>query len=131
MLPAAEPDICIRENSFQSGCPIIRAERPFTMEAFIDCEGQIAYECRLTVPGNCTVSDHKQTTAKEGVAETWNVVCRQPGQAEFSLELLVGGNVLQKSTISQIVLPPRKIEKLDYIPDPKPVKTDMLIGVHN
>jgi len=130
-LLAMEPDICIRENSFQSDCPIIRAERPFILEAFIDREGQIAYECRLTVPENCTVSDHKQTPTKEGIAETWNVVCRKPGQAEFSLELLVNGKVLQKSTISQIVLPPHKIEKLDYIPEPKPVKTDILIGVHN
>jgi len=131
MLLSAEPDICIRENSFQSDCPIIRAERPFKLEAFIDSEGPIVYECRLTVPESCTVSNHQRTPVKEGVTESWNVVCKRPGQVEFSLELLVDGKVVQKSTIMQAVLPPRKIEKLDYIPDPKPVKTNILIGAHN
>ena len=41
MLLSAEPDISIRENSFQSDCPIIRAERPFKLEAFIDFDGAI------------------------------------------------------------------------------------------
>ena len=129
-LLSAELDICIKENSFQTDQPVIRAERPFKLEAFIDHDGPIAYECRLTVPESCTVSGHQRTPSKEGVSESWNVVCTKPGQIEFTLELLVDGKVLQKSTIMQAVLPPRKIEKLDYIPEPKPVKTDILIGAH-
>ena len=131
LILSAEPDICIRENSFQSDCPVIRAERPFKLEAFIDREEPIDYACRLTVPENCQVSNHQQMLSKEGVTETWNIVCHRPGLVEFALELLVDGKVLQKSTIIQTVLPPRKIEKLDYIPEPKPVKTQMLIGAHN
>jgi len=130
-LPAAEPDICIKENSFQSDCPIIRAERPFKLEAFIDHDEPITYECRLTVPECCTVSVHERIPSGDGTTETWNVVCSKPGQVEFTLELLVDGKSLQKSIIRQAVLPPRKIEKLEYIPEPKSVKTDILIGVHN
>ena len=74
----AESDISIRENSFQSDCPIIRAERPFKLEAFIDFDGAIDYTTRLTVPESCTVSEATKTPSKEGVTETWDIVCRRP-----------------------------------------------------
>ena len=130
-LLTAEPDICIRENSFQTDRPIIRAERPFKLEAFIDHDGANSHECRLEVPESCKILGSNNKTSKEGTLETFDVVCNKPGQVEFTLHLTVGGNAVQKSTIMQAVLPPRKIEKLDYIPEPKPVKTEMLVGAHN
>ena len=131
VLAAAGLDLCIRENSFQTSQPVIRADRPFTLEAFIDSDRAVAYECRLTVPESCTVSGKKRVPAEDGDTETWSVVCREPGQVSFTLELVAGGDVIQKSTISQAVLPPRAIEKRDAIPAPQPVKTDLLIGAHN
>ena len=130
-LLAAEPDICILENSFQTNSPIIRAERPFTLHAVIDTDDKVNYEVRLTVPENSTVSGTQKIPSKEGVVHTWNVVCRTPGMVEFTLVLLLDGKVHQQSTIMQVVMPARKIEKLDYIPEPKPVKTEILIGAHN
>ncbi|MCL2624932.1 MAG: glycoside hydrolase family 99-like domain-containing protein, partial [Planctomycetaceae bacterium] len=119
------------ENSFQSDCPIIRAERPFRLVAVIDTDGDVHYECRLTVPKSCVVSGHHRISTKEGVQETWDVICREPGQVDFTLELLVADKVIQESAIFQEVLPPRPIEKLEYIPEPKPVGTSLLIGAHN
>ena len=124
-------DISIRENSFQTDCPIIRAERPFQLAAIIDTDGDVNYECRLTVPKTCTVSECQKLPSKDGFVETWVMACLQPGQVVFTLELLVDGKVIQESTIFQEVLPARTIEKLDYIPEPKPVKTSLLIGAHN
>ena len=127
----AEQDICIRENSFQTDCPIIRAERPFQLSAIIDTDGDVNYECRLTVPENCTLFGHKTISSKDGFVENWVMESHEPGQIVFTLELLVDGKVIQESTIFQEVLPAREIKKLEYIPEPKPVKTSLLIGVHN
>ena len=127
----AEQDISICENSFQTDCPIIRAERPFQINAIIDTESDVHYECLLTVPNTCTISDHQKTPSKEGFLHSWDVVCREPGRVDFKLELRIDNEVIQKSAIFQEVLPARKIEKLEYIPEPKPVKTNLLIGAHN
>ena len=127
----AQQEIVIRENSFQTDCPLIRAERPFKIQAIIDKDSPVKHECRLIVPDSCRVSGHNISASKGDVTETWDAICSEPGQIEFTLELFIGGDVVQKSTISQVVLPPREIEKLDYIPEPQPVKTDILIGAHN
>ncbi|MCL1919535.1 MAG: glycoside hydrolase family 99-like domain-containing protein [Kiritimatiellaeota bacterium] len=127
----AAAGVSIRENSFQSDCPVIRAERPFRLAAVIDIEAPGDFECRLTAPEHCVVSDNKRSLAKDSAEESWQVVCREPGQVAFTLELVAGGEVVQKVVISQAVLPPRTIEKLDYIPAPKPVKTSLLVGAHN
>ena len=127
----AQQNIVIRRNSFQSDCPLIRAERPFKFQAVVEKDSPVKHECRLIVPNSCRISGRESFEANGYITETWNAVCREPGQAEFTLELSVDGKVIQKSTISQIVLPPRKIEKPDYIPEPKPVKTSILVGAHN
>jgi len=127
-------EITIRENSFQTTQPILRAERPFTMNAVIENTGQQSYQCRLIGPDGCVFSEEKKEPADShgyATAYSWKGVCAKPEQAEFTLQILAGGEVIDSQTISQIVMPPRKIEKLPYIPDPKPVKTDMLIGAHN
>ncbi|MDR1959627.1 MAG: glycoside hydrolase family 99-like domain-containing protein [Planctomycetaceae bacterium] len=130
-LPGRE--ICIRENSFQSDCPILRAERPFKLGVVIenDGPGDFDFECRLTVPESCEISRKKRIPSKEGVMETWDAVCREPGRVELTLELLIDGKVVQKSSLSQTVLCPHQMEKLNEIPEPRPVKTDILIGAHN
>ena len=127
----AEQGIFIRENSFQTDCPLIRAERPFKLQAVIEKDVVADYECRLIVPDGCQISGKSSVSQQGTTNETWNLICTKPVQHEFTLELLVGGNVVQKSTISQVVLPPRKIEKLDAIPVPQAVKTDILVGAHN
>ena len=84
-----ELEISIFENSFQTDCPIIRAERPFKLLALIIVDSLVNYECRLIVPANCLVSGNKRTPAKEGTMESWDVVCHNPGQVDFTIELLV------------------------------------------
>ncbi|MDR1383725.1 MAG: glycoside hydrolase family 99-like domain-containing protein [Planctomycetaceae bacterium] len=125
----------IRQNSFQTDCPIIRAERPFTLKAVIENESKSPFECRLTFSPNMKTIGQKKTTTIDTTefasTVTIPLICYQTGQVEFTLELLHDNKVVQRSTISQVVLPPRKIEKLESIPAPQPVKTDMLIGAHN
>ena|GEM_PF-2710762 len=130
----SEKTIAIRENSFQTDWPLIRAQRPFKIKAVIENEGNTPFQCRLIVPEDVTVSEKADvSTDKDGFASilTWNAVCRSPGQLEMSLELTAQDRVIQKTTISQKVLPPRTMERLDYIPEPEPVKTKLLIGAHN
>ena len=126
-------EISIKENSFQSDVPLIRAERPCRFEATIHRIGRIPYSCRLIVPNDGSTAKERETTrsANGFPVHSWEVVCAEPGQKEFTLELIVGDVVIEQSTVSQTVLPPRKIEKLDYVPPPKPVKTKILVGAHN
>ena len=127
----AEQEISIRENSFQTDCPIIRAERPFQLHAVIDTDVPDGFDCRLTVSEGCQISGSTRALTQDGVLVTWDAVCHEPGQVDFTLELLVNGAVIDQSAIFQAVLPPRAIEKMDYIPEPQPVKTSLLIGAHN
>ncbi|MDR2117212.1 MAG: glycoside hydrolase family 99-like domain-containing protein [Planctomycetaceae bacterium] len=128
---AEEP--VIQENSFQSDCPIIRAERPFHFTAIIENIPKTEYRCRLIVPNDGTrFKETEMTKSVDGFPKhVWEVVCAVSGQKEFTLELFTGDKMIQKTTVSQIVLPPRNIEKLDSIPAPKPVATKILVGAHN
>ncbi|MDR1964200.1 MAG: glycoside hydrolase family 99-like domain-containing protein [Planctomycetaceae bacterium] len=131
LVSAKEPTI--RENSFQSDCPIIRAERLFHFTAVIENEAQKEYRCRLTIPNDGTrFKETEMTKSNDGFPKhTWEVVSAVSGQKDFTLELLSGDKVIQKVTVSQMVLPPRQMEKLDSIPAPKPVATKILVGAHN
>jgi hypothetical protein len=129
----AQEEIRIRQNSFQSDCPVIRANRPFRFGAVIENPEKVTYQCRLILPddgsrqGKETVTPSSDSSANHG----WQVECVQQGQKDFTLEVLVNGKVMARSTVNQIVMPARKIEKRDYIPEPEPVKTDILVGAHN
>ncbi len=129
----AAEGIAIRENSFQTDKPLLRAERPFQLLAEIENESKAPFQCRLTLPdGLKPIGENVETDANEFATKyTWDIVLPQPGQTSFTLDLLVDGKVVQTSTISQAVLEPLPIRKLDYIPAPQPVKTKMLVGVHN
>ncbi|GHT37636.1 hypothetical protein FACS189427_10840 [Planctomycetales bacterium] len=134
-LLTADEAVCIRENSFQSDCPIIRAERTFHFTAIIDGDAALRQgeEVKLTVPaGDKVILKGKNPKLSDGSTQyVFETVCAEAGQKSFTLELCIGGKTVQKITNNQVVLPPHKIEKLDYIPEPKPLKTKILIGAHN
>jgi hypothetical protein len=125
--------IYIKQNSFQSDCPIIRAKRPFKFTVVIENPEKIQYQCRLILPNDGSRLGKETITPADGFfsKHTWEVECAQEGQKDFAVEVLVDGKAFARSASNQIVMPARKIEKMDYIPEPKPVKTDILIGVHN
>ncbi len=126
-------DVFIRQNSFQSDCPIIRAQRAFKFQAVIEDPSNSGYECRLTLPNDGSKQANENSTlVSTGIyRHTWDVVCGAAGMSDFVLEVLVDGEVVSRSAISQTVMPFRKIEKLSYMPEPKPVKTDILVGAHH
>ncbi len=132
-LTLAAEGITIKENSFQTDKPLIRAERPFKLVAEIENETQTPFRCTLTLPQNATPTDEKiDTDARRLTTKySWDVVLPNPGQTSFTLDLLVGDEVIQSQTIMQAVLPPLPIRKLDAIPAPEPVRTKMLVGVHH
>ena len=123
----------IRENSFQPDRPVLRARRPFKLTAVIENEANTPFEPRVILPEGAAIHRiRKQSPDALGrVVVDADVICSRSGQADWRLELLVDDKVVQKSTITTAVLPPRMVEKLDYIPPPRPVKTSYLIGAHN
>ena len=131
--------ITIRENSFQSDCPVIRAERPFRLEVVVEpdvptgTDAPAEYDLQLRVPQGTDVGypeDGNRVETADGILHRWEILCHEPGQATFAMELFVGGNVVQRIEISQAVLPALAVERMDYIPEPQPVETKMLIGAH-
>ena len=129
----SQEKIHVKQNSFQSDCPIIRANRPFRFTVEIDNPEKIQYQCRLILPPDGSRQGKETIIPADGflTKHSWDVECTQAGQKDFAMEVLVGGKVYARSVINQIVMPARKIEKKNYIPEPKPVETDILIGVHN
>jgi hypothetical protein len=130
---SAQEKIRIKQNSFQSDCPIIRADRPFHFQVVVENPEQLDYQCRLTLPDDGSSLGKETVVRQEGFSQqhTWEVTCVKPEQKDFMLEVLVDGKALARSRSNQIVMPARKIEKQAYIPVPKPVETDILIGAHN
>lgn len=129
----AQEKINIKRNSFQSDQPIIRANRPFHFNVAIENPEKLKYECRLILPEDGSRQGKETITRMHDSAQNhrWEVECLKPGQKDFTLEVLVGGKVFARSTINQVVMPVRKVEKQVYIPEPKPVKTGILVGAHN
>ncbi|MBX2920894.1 MAG: glycoside hydrolase family 99-like domain-containing protein [Chitinophagaceae bacterium] len=130
---AAQEKINIKRNSFQSDQPIIRANRPFHFNVVIENPEKLKYECRLVLPDDVARRGKETVTPVRDAAQNhrWEVACLNPGQKDFTLEVLVGGKVFARSTINQVVMPARKVEKPAYIPAPSPAKTDILVGAHN
>jgi hypothetical protein len=129
----AQEKIYIKQNSFQSDCPIIRANRAFHFNVVIENPEKVDYQCRLILPQDGSHQGKEIITPMPAFFKkhSWEVECTQAGQKDFVLEVLIDGKVMARSTINQIVMSSRKIEKLNYIPEPKPVKTDILVGAHN
>ena len=130
---SGQEKIDIKQNSFQSDCPIIRAKRPFHFTVVVDNPENTQYQCRLILPNDGSRQGKETITHVGGffTKHSWEVECVQEGQKDFAVEVLVDGKVFARSRSHQIVMPARKIEKMDYIPEPKPVKTDILIGAHH
>lgn len=126
-------DLSFRMNSFQSDCSIIRAERLFSFRVVVENGGGREYECRLILPDSSCIQRTFETTLLPSGApyHSWEVMCKKPGQKEFSVELIEKGKIIDRITISQIVMESQQIKKRNYVPEPNPVKTDFLIGAHN
>lgn len=118
--------------------PLSRAQRPAGIEAVIEnnTEKDVRVSPTLRLPegvrllnpdANSTVllesSDHRTFS--------WTVEAEKPGPCTLNLEVMVDGAIVVKASLPMEFLPPVAERKLEAIPAPEPVQTEVLVGAHN
>lgn len=125
-------------RSFQPEKPLSRAGRPGPLVAVIENRGPEPADvtARLAMPPGVrllsgAVARSVRIPAGDEAELRWEVAADRAGRCEFTLQLARGDNVVATAALPMEFLAPREIRKLDYIPEPKPVPTSILVGAHN
>jgi len=135
---AASPSVGVSIRDFQPVQPISRAGRPAPVRAIVvnTTESTVHVVPKLTLPDGVRflAPESRAPMAIDGMDEkeiVWMIEAREAMSGEFRLEIEGGGAACASATLAMNFLPPFKAQKLPYIPDPVPVKTDILVGAHN
>ncbi len=132
---AQAPDIKVRD--FLPVEPISRAHRPAAVSAIIENAGEAAVEVQaaLVLPEGVKVVGQPPATVRiDGSDETtltWKIEADKAGQYDLALQVKAGALTVTRAALSMGFLAPVEMQKLKYIPEPKPVQTSLLIGAHN
>ena len=113
-----------------------RVGRPMRVTALMVNQGVTGdVTAQLTLPPNVTVFSgpkliHHLTGGEERML-AWTLLAKKPLKGELALRLDVVGMPVVKTTFPLHFLPLRLTKRLSYIPEPRPVKTSLLIGALN
>ena len=135
--PAAQPlkaGLVIR--SFLADQPLCRAGRPVGLTAVVVNDGASDADVTATLvlpPGVRLVAPAAPTPIR--IAPTdgehriqFVVEAAAGGPVEIGLDLTAPGTASARQSLTVNLLPPLVPEKLDHVPPPQPVKTDVLVG---
>jgi hypothetical protein len=133
-----EPGKTVGVRSFQPVDPISRAQRPAGIRAVvfstIDMPQSVTVELELPDGVRCTGGSQTRTLEIEGVDEQevlWQVEADAAMTCPLRVNARVGQDLACGTSFEMNFLPPVETKKLPYIPEPEPVKTDVLIGAHH
>ncbi len=128
----------IQVASFLPVKPISRAQRPTEVVAIVVNRGDASAEVqpRLVLPPGVKLlkTDVGPSVRIEGGEEARLSWVIEAGEAtEYALQLSVGRGeaAAANAALSMRFLAPVEVRKLPYIPEPKPVRTPILIGAHH
>lgn len=128
----------IHVRSFLQEKPIARAQRPTTIAAVVgnDDDKEAVFRPRLILPKGVRLigANPYSTVPIGGRAEkrlAWQIEADEATPCELVLQIAVGDQDVTTASLSMIFLSPVKIEKQQYIPEPHPVRTPLLIGAHH
>ena len=134
---AGAPRIEIRR--FLPDQPVSRALRPASVSADIinlgDADGVVT--AALSLPeGVRVLRTNAGRAIRLGSSDgeehlTWELEASAPMSGELKLELAAGGKTMARQSLAMQFLPAVEMRKLPYIPEPKPVSTEMLLGAHH
>ncbi len=134
--PPARTDIRIR--SFLPEKPVSRARRPTVVAAVIENAGTnaVKLKAKLVLPSGVRTAGAKanSTVRIAGGGEgqlAWRIEADQATECELRLVVSIEDEVVAVALLPMQFLPPVKVRKLPYIPEPKPVTTPILIGAHH
>lgn len=120
-------------QDFQPAAPICRAQRPAALTALLRNNGDrtASVTVSLSVPaGVRLIKDRAERRLRladhEERSVSWTVRADAPGEYRFGCR---AGSAAVEVTV--LFLEPQPIRKLEYVPEPKPIETDMLVGAHN
>ena len=131
---ADAPEVVIRH--FLSDPPLGRAGRPLSIAVTLSNRGGAsqATERLILSPGIAQLTNPTPLTdiaAGALVTRSWQILAKNPVQGSATYQLVDGDKILAAATLPLNFLPAREVQKLPYIPDPQPVKTQLLVGAHN
>jgi hypothetical protein len=128
----------VRIRSFLPEKPISRAGRPAVIAAVIENAGTntVKVKAKLVLPlGVRSAGTSATTTVRiESAGEkkvSWKVEADEATQHELQLQVSVAEEIATAASLPMLFLPPVKTRKLQYIPEPKPVTTQILVGAHH
>lgn len=117
---------------------ICRAGRAATIGAVVENKGDAAVnlQVRLVVPdGIKLLGKSAESRVNLGAGELrhlyWSIKAADARDYRMQVVVSSGSKQINSSSLSLSFLQPMPIKKLDYIPDPEPVQTSILIGAHN
>ena len=132
------PQVKIRR--FQPDQPLARARRVASVSADLENLGaeDVELAVRLSLPPGIRVvksnaTDRVRISAADGWSRlTWSLEADAPMTADLALELKAAdGSPVAHQPLRMLFLPPVEKSTPPYIPEPKPVPTDRLIGAHH
>ncbi|MCC6487743.1 MAG: glycoside hydrolase family 99-like domain-containing protein [Candidatus Hydrogenedentes bacterium] len=128
----------LRVRDFLPGKPISRAQRPAPLSAVVENLGDaaVAVTVSLGFPENVALQSAPEpaTLTLEPMEErlfTWTVQADAAMQAGFTVEACVDGAVIASAPLSIPFLSPMPLKSQEYIPEPVPAESPLLIGAHH
>ncbi|MBN1347360.1 MAG: glycoside hydrolase family 99-like domain-containing protein [Phycisphaerae bacterium] len=128
----------VRIHRFLPDDPLSRAQRPTTVSATIENAGDKPIEVRpaLTLPDGLRIVGAQaggsvRLDVAEEAAVSWRIQADKAGPYDLVLRVDRKNAPQTTASLSMRFLPPVEARKLPYIPEPKPVKTPILIGAHH
>lgn len=135
---AAEAQTSIRVRSFLPVKPLSRAQRPAGIEAVIENSGgnDVTIHPKIVLPeGVRLVGPDTNASVVIEAADfrkiAWEIEAQNASPCTLTLQLDQDGATVTTTTLSMDFIPPVAIRKPDYIPEPEPVQTQVLVGAHN
>jgi hypothetical protein len=132
------PQTAVTLRSFQPVKPISRAQRSAGVVAVVEntSDAAISVEVRLILPEGvkslgAALSQTVQIGDEDRKEIRWDIEAPEAKTYELHAEIRQGATVLGSAVLPMTFMAPLEIRKLPYIPEPVPVKTDILVGAHN
>lgn len=136
MAAGAEQESAIRVRSFQQEQPVSRARRLSPVVAIIENSGDTPakVKVKLVLPPGMKADETNVTTLIKAGKETkltWAIEAGEAVAGEVQLQVKAADTTVASASLPLHFLPPVKRKTPSYIPEPVPVRTQILIGAHN
>jgi hypothetical protein len=116
--------------------PLVRAERAYTVKAVVRNIGAAGgpVKATLDIPGGSIEGpaefDLGMLDWRGETTATWQVVSAKSGDTELRVTVSAAGGASATATEPLTVHPARAVTPAEYVPEPQPVPTRRLVGVH-